>query len=72
MLLATLAEPYVEVLDELVQLLDQALASANCRVCHELWQRLADRAKAEIGRWINHRLHHARDQGTDRRDGLKL
>ena len=46
-LLATLAETYVEVLDELVQLLDQALAGADSRARHELSQQLVDRAKAE-------------------------
>ena len=49
-LLATLAEIYVEVLDELVQLLDQALAGADSRARHELSQRLVDRAKAEADR----------------------
>lgn len=49
-LLATLAETYVEVLDELVQLLDQALAGADSRARHELSQRLVDRAKAEADR----------------------
>jgi TnpA family transposase len=49
-LLATLAETYVEVLDELVQLLDQALAGADRRARHELSQRLIDRAKAEADR----------------------
>ena len=39
-LLATLAETYVEVLDELVQLLDQALAGADSRARHELSQRV--------------------------------
>ena len=45
MLLATLAETYVEVLDELVQLLDQALAGADSRARYELSQRLVDRRK---------------------------
>jgi hypothetical protein len=49
-LLATLVETYVEVLDELVQLLDQALAGADSRARHELSQRLVDRAKAEADR----------------------
>ncbi len=49
-LLATLAETYVEVLDELVQLLDQALAGADSRARHELSQRIVDRAKVEIDR----------------------
>jgi hypothetical protein len=49
-LLATLAETYVEVLDELVQLLDQALAGADSRARHELSQRLVDRAKTESDR----------------------
>jgi Domain of unknown function (DUF4158) len=49
-LLATLAETYVEVLDELVQLLDQALAGADSRARHELSQRFVDRAKAEADR----------------------
>ncbi len=49
-LLATLAETYVEVLDELVQLLDQALAGADSRARHELSQRMVDRAKAEADR----------------------
>lgn len=35
-LLATMAETYVEVFDELVQLLDQALAGADSRARHEL------------------------------------
>ena len=38
-LLATLAETYEEVLDELVQLLDQALAGADSRARHERSQR---------------------------------
>jgi hypothetical protein len=49
-LLATVAETYVEVLDELVQLFDQALAGADSRARHELSQRLVDRAKAEVDR----------------------
>jgi hypothetical protein len=49
-LLATLTETYVEVLDELVQLLDQALAGADSRARHELSQRLVDRAKADADR----------------------
>ena len=49
-LLATLAETYVEVLDELVQLLDQALAGADSRARHELNQRLVERARVEIDR----------------------
>ncbi len=49
-LLATLAETYVEVLDELVQLLDQALADADSRARHELSQRVVDRARTEIER----------------------
>ena len=49
-LLATLAETYVEVLDELVQLLDQALAGADSRARHELSQRLVERARVEIDR----------------------
>ena len=48
--MATLAETYVEVLDELVQLLDQALAGADSRARHELSQQLVDRAKAEADR----------------------
>jgi hypothetical protein len=38
------------VLDELVQLLDQALAGADSRARHQLSQRLVDRAKAEVDR----------------------
>jgi hypothetical protein len=49
-LLATLAETYVEVLDELVQLLDQALAGAESRAHHELSQRVVERARAETER----------------------
>ena len=49
-LLATLAETYVEVLDELVQLLDQALAGADSRARYELSQRVVERAKAEVDR----------------------
>lgn len=49
-MLATLAETYVEVLDELVQLLDQALAGADSRARYELSQRVAERAKVEIDR----------------------
>ena len=49
-LLATLAETYVEVLDELVQLLDQALAGADSRARHELSHQLVDRATAEADR----------------------
>ncbi|WP_006243346.1 DUF4158 domain-containing protein [Mycolicibacterium tusciae] len=49
-LLATLAETYVEVLDELVQLLDQAPAGADSRARHELSQRVVARARGEIDR----------------------
>ena len=49
-LLATLAETYVEVLDELVQLLDRALAGADSRARHELAERMLDRARAEVNR----------------------
>ncbi len=49
-LLATLAETYVEVLDELVQMLDQALAGADSRARHELSQRVVDRARTEVER----------------------
>jgi hypothetical protein len=49
-LLATLAETYVEVLDEMVQLLDRALAGADSRARHELSQQLVDRAKADADR----------------------
>lgn len=49
-LLATLAETYVEVLDELVQLLDQALATSDSRARHEVSQRVVDRARAGIDR----------------------
>jgi len=49
-LLATLAETYVEVLDELVQLLDLALAGADSRTRHQLSQQLIDRARAEADR----------------------
>lgn len=49
-LLATLAETYVEVLDELVQLLDQALAGADSRSRYELSQRVVERARVEIDR----------------------
>ena len=49
-MLATLAETYVEVLDELVQLLDHALAGADSRARYELSQRVVDRARAEIDR----------------------
>ena len=49
-LLATLAETYVEVLDELVQLLDQALAGADSRARYELSQRVVERARAELDR----------------------
>jgi len=49
-LLATLAETYVEVLDELVQLLDQALAGADSRARYELSQRIVERARGEIDR----------------------
>src|ERR1700737_1904954 len=49
-LLATLAETYVEVLDELVQLLDQALAGADSRARHELNRRLIERARVEVDR----------------------
>jgi len=49
-LLATLAETYVEVLDELVQLLDQALAGADSRARHELSERVVDRARTELER----------------------
>ncbi|MDQ6675423.1 MAG: hypothetical protein M3069_32630 [Chloroflexota bacterium] len=46
----TLAETYVEVLDELVQLLDRALAGADSRARYELSQRVVERAKVEIDR----------------------
>jgi hypothetical protein len=49
-LLATLAETNVEVLDGLVQLLDQALAGADSLARQKRSQRLVDRAKAEIDR----------------------
>lgn len=49
-LLATLAETYVEVLYELVQLLDQALAGAESRARHELSERVVERARAETER----------------------
>lgn len=49
-LLATLAETYVEVLDELVQLLDQALAGADSRARHELDQRLVNQARNDADR----------------------
>lgn len=49
-LLATLAETYVEVLDELVQLFDQALTGADSRARHELNRRLVERAHIEIDR----------------------
>ena len=49
-MLATLAETYVEVLDELVQLLDQALAGADSRARYELSQRVVERARVEIDR----------------------
>ena len=49
-LLATLAETYVEVLDELAQLLDQALAGADSRAKYELSQRIVERARGEIDR----------------------
>lgn len=49
-LLATLAETYVEVLDELVQLLDQALAGAESRDRYELSQRVVERARVDIAR----------------------
>jgi len=49
-LLATLAETYIEVLDELVQLLGQALAGADSRARHELSQRLVDPARTEADR----------------------
>jgi hypothetical protein len=49
-LLATLAETYIEVLDELVQLLDQALAGADSRARYELSQRVVERARVEIDR----------------------
>jgi len=49
-LLATLDETYVEVLDELIQLLGQALAGADSRGRPELSQRIVDRASAEADR----------------------
>ncbi|MGO9733665.1 DUF4158 domain-containing protein, partial [Mycobacterium sp.] len=49
-LLATVAETYVEVLDELVQLLDQALSGADSRARYELSQRVVERARTEIDR----------------------
>lgn len=45
-LLATLAETAVEILDELVTLFDQALAVADSRARHQLADRLADQARA--------------------------
>jgi Tn3 transposase DDE domain len=44
-LLATLAEAAVEVLDELVLLFDQGLSSSDSRARHQLDERLAERAK---------------------------
>jgi len=45
-LLATLAETAVEILDELITLFDQALAGADSRARHQLADRLADQARA--------------------------
>ncbi len=49
-LLATLAETAVEILDELVTLFDQALAVADSRARHQLADRLADQARAGADR----------------------
>lgn len=51
-LLATLAETAVEILDELVGLFDQALANADSRTRHELKDRLVERARANQHREI--------------------
>jgi len=49
-LLATLAETAVEILDELVALFDQALAVADSRARRQLADRLADQARAGFDR----------------------
>jgi hypothetical protein len=65
-LLATLAETYVEVLDELVQLLDRALADADSRARHELSERIVIRARreAERGRLLDEILDVLADQSV--------
>ena len=72
--LATLAETYVEVLDELVQLLDQALAGADSRARHELSQRVVERAKVEIdrGRLLDEVLDVLADPGVSDADAGRL
>ena len=71
---ATLAETYVEVLDELVQLLDQALAGADSRARHELSQRVVERAKVEIdrGRLLDEVLDVLADPGVSDADAGRL
>lgn len=49
-LLATVTEAYVEVLDELVAMFDQALVAADGRARHALTERLAERARADEDR----------------------
>jgi hypothetical protein len=49
-LLATLAETTVEILDELVALFDQALAVADSRARHQLTDRLLAQARADTDR----------------------
>jgi TnpA family transposase len=73
-LLATLAETYVEVLDELVQLLDQALAGADSRARYELSQRVVERAKVEIdrGRLLDEVLDVLADPGVSDADAGRL
>jgi hypothetical protein len=73
-LLATLAETYVEVLDELVQLLDQALAGADSRTRYELSQRVVERAKVEIdrGRLLDEVLDVLADPGVSDADAGRL
>jgi TnpA family transposase len=73
-LLSTLAETYVEVLDELVQLLDQALAGADSRARYELSQRVVDRAKVELdrGRLLDEVLDILADAGVSDADAGRL
>ena len=73
-LLATLAETYVEVLDELVQLLDQALAGADSRARYELSQRLVERASIEVdrGRLLDEVLDILADPGVSDADSGRL
>lgn len=50
MLLATVAECYVEVLDEVVQMFDQALSGMENRAKRKVKEKLAQRAKNDVNK----------------------